>query len=346
MDNQEMQFADPAWRPPHERDSNAPVQNQPLYVPEPINKSPDNQMQWEAAPTQQSYMDTPYAGYRDYQVSPLQSSPPYTRPQQRKHGNPFIWIIVAFIIIMMMGSAFSRMTFNSFRTPPHIPRYHHMHNSSIPPQQFSVDDHPTIVINDPYGSVHIHAGGPTALVTVETDQEERGDVAPLISQSDKNTFTISVDSAGDAEEVDLDVTVANEADITVQTNDGDIEVDNVNGQLSLTSDSGTINASQVTLEGKSTLLNNFGSISFDGTIAPNSTSRFQAISGSIDVRLPQDASFHGDVITNSGSFNSDFPEVRIQSPDAHEAHGNVGNDSRAAVTIISDSGSIDLQKAS
>ncbi len=345
MDNQEMQFADPAWRPPHERESNAPVQNQPLYVPQPINQSPNNQMQWEAAPTQQSYMDTPYAGYRDYQVSPLQSSPPYTRPQQRKHRNPFIWIIAAFIIIMMMGNAFSRMTFNSFRTPPDITRYH-MHDSSIPPQQFLVDDHPTIVINDPYGSVHIHAGGPAALVTVETDQEERGDVAPLISQSGKSTLTISVDSTGNAEEVDLDVTVANEADITVQTKDGDIKVDNVNGQLSLTSDSGTINVWQVMLEGKSTLQNNLGSISFDGTIGSDSTSRFQANSGSIDVTLPQDASFHGDVITNSGSFNSDFPEVRIQSPDAHEAHGNVGNDSRATVTITSDSGSIDLHQGS
>ncbi len=54
MDNQEMQFADPAWRPPHERESKASVQNQQLDVPQPINKSPDNQVQWEAAPTQQS----------------------------------------------------------------------------------------------------------------------------------------------------------------------------------------------------------------------------------------------------------------------------------------------------
>lgn len=343
MDNQEMQFADPAWRPPHERESKASVQNQQLDVPQPINKSPDNQVQWEAAPTQQPYMDAPYAGYREYQVSPLQSNPPYARPQQRKHRNPFIWLIVAFIIIMMMGGGL-RTSFNSVRMSPGMlyPRHHEPYQ----PQQFTVGDHPTIVINDPYGSVHIHAGGPTDLVSVLTNQEERGDVAPLIPQSDKNTLTISVDSAGDAEEVDLDVTVANEANITVQTNDGDIEVDNVNGQLSLTSDSGTINASQVTLEGKSTLQNSSGSIWFDGTIAPDSTSRFQASSGSIDVTLPQDVSFHGDVITNSGSFNSDFPEVRIQSPDAHQAHGNVGNDPPTTVTITSDSGPIDLHKAS
>jgi DUF4097 and DUF4098 domain-containing protein YvlB len=341
MDNQEMQFADPAWRPPHERESNAPVQNQQLDVPQPINKSPHNEVQWEAAPTQQPYMDTPYADYRGYQVSPLQSSPAYARPQQRKQRTPFIWLIAAFIIIMMMGNAFSRMSFSNS-----IPdfRYHIHHKPYIQPQQFTVGDHPTVVINDPYGSVRIHAGGPADLVSIQTNQEERGDVAPLISQSDKSTLTISVDSAGNAEEVDLDVTVANEANITVHTNGGDIEVDNVNGQLSLTSDSGSINASQVMLEGKSTLQNNSGSILFDGTLAPESTSRFQANSGSIDVTLPQDASFHGDVITNSRSFNSDFPEVRIQPPDTHEAHGNVGNDARTTVSITSDSGSIDLHK--
>jgi hypothetical protein len=343
MDNQEMQFADPAWRPSHERESNTIVQNQQLDVPQRINKSPDNQVQWEAVLTQEPYMDTPSTDYKGYQVSSLQNIPPYVRPQQRKRRNPFIWVIPAFIIIMMIGNAFSRMSFNN--SIPDLP-YHRHHEPYIQPQQFTVGDHPTIVINDPYGSVGIHAGGPADLVSVQVNQEERGDVAPLIPQSDKNVLTISVESAGDAQEVDLDVTVANEANITVQTNDGDIEVDNVNGQLSLTSDSGTINVSQVTLKGKSTLHNDSGSIWFDGTIGSDSTSRFQSISGSIDVTLPQDVSFHTDVITNSGSFNTDFPEVRIQPPDTHQAHANVGNAPRSSVTIISDSGSIDLHKGS
>jgi hypothetical protein len=346
MDNQEMQFADPAWRPPHERESNETVPNQPLYVPQPINKSSDNQMQWEAASTQQPYMDTPYAGYEDYQVSPLQSNPPpYVRSQQRKHRNPFIWLIAAFIIITVMGSGL-RPTFTSLRMSHDIPPYH-MHDEPYnQPQQIPVGDHPTIVINNPYGSVHIYTGGPADQVTVQTNQEERGDVPPLISQSDNGTLTISVDSSGDAAQVDLNVIVANEANLTVQTNDGDIEVDNVSGQLSLTSDSGTITASQVTLEGTSTLRNNSGSISFDGAIAPNSTSHFQTSSGSIDVTLPPDASFHADVTTNSDSFNSDFPEMRIQAPDVHQTHGNVGNDPHTTVTIITDSGSIDLRKGS
>ena len=346
MDNQEMQFADPAWRPPHERESNETVPNQPLYVPQPINKSSDNQMQWEVASTQQPYMDTPYAGYKDYQVSPLQSNPPpYVRSQQRKHRNPFIWLIAAFIIITVMGSGL-RPTFTSLRMSHDIPSYH-MHGESYnQPQQFPVGDHPTIVINNPYGFVHVQAGGPANSVIVQTDQEEHEGVAPLIQQTKDDMLTISVDSEGDAPQVDLTVMVASEANLTVQTRDGDIEVDNVNGQLSLTSYSGSITASQVTLEGTSTLQDNSGSISFDGAIAPNSTSLFQTSSGSIDVTLPQDSSFHADVITNSGPFSSDFPEVRIQAPDTDQAHANVGNNPRSTVTLTSESGPIALHKVS
>ena len=62
MDDQEMQFADPAWRPAQERESNAATQNHEPYIPLPINDSVDNREQWQFASAQtwseQSYSDT------------------------------------------------------------------------------------------------------------------------------------------------------------------------------------------------------------------------------------------------------------------------------------------------
>ena len=208
-------------------------------------------------------------------------------------------------------------------------------------QQYLVGVHPTIVINDPNGSITVHTGSDDGVVTVQTDGQDQGSIPAATVDRGNDMLNIAIDKS--QSEQTLDVTVPNEADLVIQTNSGDINVTGVNGQVNLTSDSGTITLSQVSLARNSSVSTNSGDIRFDGGIAPNGSYQFQSESGSVDVTLPPDTSFHAAVTPNSGSFNSDFPEVNSQ-PSGGNIGGDVGNPPRANVIIKTDSGSINLNK--
>ena len=56
------------------------------------------------------------------------------------------------------------------------------------------------------------------------------------------------------------------ANLSLNTGSGTINVKGVAGQMTLVADDGTINASDDTLSGSSSLTTNSGNINFDGTI--------------------------------------------------------------------------------
>jgi hypothetical protein len=211
-------------------------------------------------------------------------------------------------------------------------------------QQYPVGGHPTIVINDPNGSITVNTGGQSGYVIVQTLGRDQESVPSGTYNRSGDSLQIAVDKSPWSQ-TDLEVTVSDEADLVIQTNSGDINVTGVNGQVNLTSDSGTITLSQVSLARNSSVSTNSGDIRFNGGIAPNGSYQFQSESGSVDVTLPPDTSFHAAVTTKSGSFNSDFPEVNSQ-PSGGNIAGNVGNSPLANVMIKTDSGSINLNKGS
>ena len=211
-------------------------------------------------------------------------------------------------------------------------------------QQYPVSGHPTVVITDLNGSITVNTGGPSGYVTVQTLGRDQESVPSATYNRSGDSLQIGVDKSPWCQ-TDLEVTVSDEADLVIQTNSGDINVTGVNGQVNLTSDSGTITLSQVSLARNSSVSTNSGDIRFDGAIGPNGSYQFQSESGSVDVTLPPDTSFHAAVTTNSGSFNSDFPEVNSQ-PSGGNIVGDVGNPHRANVMIKTDSGSINLNKGS
>jgi hypothetical protein len=346
MGDQEMQFADPAWQPPQQRGLNmATHQQEPL--PQPVNVGTYEQAQWQdASSSQQS--EEPYGhigsyteGYRAQSSSGIP-----LRTGQQKRRSPWLWIVLALIIFSLLGGAF-RM--DRPYDIPHSYSFPHMRMSDhFKPdgnaQQYSVGIHPTIVINDPNGSITVNTGGLSNSVTVQTPGRDQESVPSATFNSSEDSLQIAVDNS-QWSQTDLEVTVSDEADLVIRTNSGDIDVTGVNGQLNLNSDSGTITLSQVYLAGNSSVSTNSGDIGFDGGIAPNGSYQFQSGSGSVDVTLPPDTSFHAAVTPNSGSFNSDFPEVHSQ-PSGGTIDGDVGNSPSANVMIKTDSGSINLNKGS
>ena len=93
-----------------------------------------------------------------------------------------------------------------------------------------------------------------------------------------------------------------------------------------------------------------GNINFDGTLAPTGTTQFQTTNGDITVTVPSTSAFHLDASTNTGSINSDFPNVNIQdktSGSGQSINVVVGGSSQsqvANVVIKSDNGDINLRK--
>jgi len=93
-----------------------------------------------------------------------------------------------------------------------------------------------------------------------------------------------------------------------------------------------------------------GNINFDGTFDTPGTTQFQTTHGDITVTVPSSSAFHLDASTNSGSINSDFPNVKIQdntSGSGQSVNGVVGGSSQGQVpnvVIKSDSGDIHLNQ--
>lgn len=316
----------------------AAQQQEPL--PQPVNMHAYEQPQWQDASSPRQ-SDEPYArigSYTDGYRAQAGNGIPLRTGQQRRRS-PWLWIVLGLIIFSLLGGAFRMNVDQPSRFPDMGMADHFRHGEAA--QQFQVGILPTIVIEDPNGSVTVNTDGSPGSVTVQTPGQDQVSVPSSSYNSSEDSLHIAVDNS----QTDLEVTVPNEADLVIRTSSGDIDVTGVNGQVNLSSDSGTIGLSQVSLAGNSSVSTNSGDITFDGAIDPHGTYRFLSSSGSVDVTLPSDSSFHAAITPNNGSFDSGFPEVN-SPPSGGTIEGNVGKSPLANVIIKTDNGSINLNEGS
>src|SRR6266516_107359 len=337
MSNQEMQFADPDWKPSQQLGLKTGAQEQETYNPQPINADLREQPQEKIVPQQDVYAGLPpYAGTTPRQPAAGQYG---QRQYRRRARSPWLWIILAFIIISLMGGGFGS-TFNRSFGPPDFGRMGHVHpNASIvePAQNFTVTGTPTVVINGDSGIINVHTSSDASSVIVQDTKRPGtfGDANDIQVTPSQNGNTIDFNVQGDGQgSVDFDVTVTQGADLQLTTNSGDI---NIGG---------------VTLSGDSIIKTNSGDISFNGTIATSGTAQLTTSSGTIDFTVPATSAFQLNASTNSGSMNTaDFPNVKKQTNNqgSTQATGNVGTVSQgkgATVTLNTNSGDINLHQGS
>jgi putative adhesin len=351
MSNQEMQFADPDWKPTQPLEKKTNSQEREAFIPQPINADPREQSQWRTAPPsppqQEGYTGLrPYAGTAPQQ---MQGGNFRQRQYQRRGRGPWFWIILAIIIISLTSGGFGSYNgFDRFRG-------FHSNASIVEPHNFTVSDQaaPTIVINDRNGNIQVHRSDTATSVSVQ-DTKNAGffgnpnDMQVSYSQSlDGNTINASVNDTGQGS-VDFDVTVPQDTNLQITTNSGDINVDGVSGQMTLSVVSGDIHATNDTLSGQDTIKTDSGDIKFDGSISTSGTYHFQTVSGSIDLTVPGSTAFHVDASTNSGSIASDFPGVHVQNNNqgpGSTASGDVGGTAPGAtIALNTDSGAINLHQ--
>jgi DUF4097 and DUF4098 domain-containing protein YvlB len=213
-----------------------------------------------------------------------------------------------------------------------------------PVQTFSVGIHPTIVVNAPNDDIHVHSGGNVNTVAIQVTDMGAG--APNIQQDSNGSLTVTGTNSDESAHTNIDITVANEADLVLNTTSGDIDVQGVDGQMQLTSGDGSITLTQVALARNSVVKADSGSITFAGSLDPQGTSQIETGSGTVDVTLPSDASYHLQVNNNGGTFNSDFPlNLPPSNGNTFNAKTDVGKSPSATLTLTTASGSINLLQA-
>jgi hypothetical protein len=334
MDNQEMQFADPAWQPPHLRDNTMQVRQPVSTKPgeQPQQQTPLPPLQTPAPVRDTDAYASGYAGYRQQQSAQI-------RPARRGRRSPFLsWIISAFILLALLGGSYQMYVEN--QAPPGYPIT--TKPAPLPlneTQQFSVGIHPTIVITNNFGSIHVYTGGPDDNVTLQISRAEPAAVNTNLGNDGSLHITVNKASSP----VDLNVTIANEADLVLQTTDGDINVDGVSGQVTLTSAGGSINLTQATLARTSTVKTNGGDITFSGTITPQGNYQFESDHGTMNISLPDSVSYHLDVTPKDGTFTTDLP-IAAARDSSGDVQTNVGTSPDATVVLKTATGSIYLMK--
>jgi hypothetical protein len=222
-----------------------------------------------------------------------------------------------------------------------------------PTRTFSVGSNPALVLTSDGGSVTINRGSGNNRIIVQAKKYASfgGNLNNLHINYSQNgsTLTVAATSPGpfnlfNATSVDFIVTVPNSTDLQAHTNAGSINVNGVNGKMLLTSNAGTIRATQSSLIGDSQFHTNAGTINFNGSIGSTGTYEFQTNAGSIDITLTGNPSFILKANTNAGSITSSFPVAVNRNGGGATANGNIGTSPQATLTLITNAGSINLNK--
>mgnify|MGYP001205415244 CR=1 FL=1 len=380
-ENQEMEFADPAWQPrvtqefDHEQNAPAP---QPEWSPAPGVTAATN------APQQSDEVGYDYAqGYRaqpapapepaipfQRQQPPFQGQQqPLFQPQQPWHRRlpTWAWWLIGILIFSSIvepatseggagGSIFGLLiiAFAIFVGWLLYTRRLRVNLSGeaqpAETRTFEVGALPTIVINNKAGSIRLHAGqqGAVSITTTKRgylfSQQWNHDAQVLYNQnSATNTVTARVDSwkLFGKTAIDFDIIVPPQASLNLVTNAGNVSVQNVAGQMKLQSDAGSINATQVALRGNSRLKTDAGTITFDGSLEPAGDYEFSTDLGTINATLPADASFNLNAKTDLGTITTNLPITQSQRT---KASGQVGTGPYPRLKLKTDLGSIQVNR--
>lgn len=302
-----------------------------------------------AAPPFIPYAQPPYtwSAYTPGAGQQWSRSGPYAPPYyvRRRHYWPWIILIVIVLFTFVAGGALFLASSLGYA----------LESTTTTTQHYTVSAGPTIVLNNDTGSIHVRAGASGSDVTIQATKRTNwwsnaNDVNVTYAQNaESNTVSVNVERPGNvssfgSSSVDFDLTVPGVATLQLKTNTGSIDVSGVSGQMVLTSNTGSVQASEGTLSGNSQLLTNTGSVTFTGSLSQTGTYQFQTNTGSVNVTLPGTSVFHVDASTDTGSINTNFPAVVVVHRQfvGADIHSNVGSSPQATIILRTNTGSINL----
>lgn len=237
-----------------------------------------------------------------------------------------------------------------------------------------VGAHPTLIVkSEGYNPsvinptvIHIHSGGSNGQIVLKTTRPLNipfGFSEIYQVSSDHRTVIYDVDPTATGT---FDITVPAQTDLKVDTNSAILQVEDVTGQMVLTTNSGALTLKNAHVSGPSLLRSNTGAISalqdqlsgsvtmensdaaitFQGSLDPFGVYRFTGYDKPISVTVPQSTAMHIDATTiNKGTITSNFPGVKAQSLySGFDLHTDVGAAPRAVLSLHSNGGSITINQ--
>jgi len=139
--------------------------------------------------------------------------------------------------------------------------------------------------------------------------------------------------------------VPRNADLELKNDAGSITVNGIAGQMSCSTDAGSIKVTDSWLYGNSKLKTDAGSITFSGALDPRGSYAMSSDAGSISVTLPPSASFRLDAKTDVGSINSDFPLTIQRDFPGGKVRCDVGLPPYPTLKLRTDVGSINIRQS-
>lgn len=291
---------------------------QPVPQNRSTNTDPREKNTWQGMPNQEMN----YAG-----AGPLGGQKIYPRPPRRRRRGLWIGLAVVLLILALMGGAVGSI-FAPIKT------------TTMAGQSLQVSGAPTVIINDPTGSVKIHSGNSSS---VTLDAAVHGglfsnpsmDAVKMSENADKTVVTITITEDGSILNqggVDLNITLPENSAIQANVNVGTLDINGVSGRMNLNMNVGTLNYENGTITDGSTFRNNTGTINFNGSIDPNGNYDFQDNTGTINLGLPGNVSFTLNASTSTGSVNNKFNTTNV-GPGPYNAH----------ITAHTDTGSVNIR---
>ncbi len=223
----------------------------------------------------------------------------------------------------------------------------------LKPQVFALNPAamPGLILQGDVCQVHVGIGNVPRVVVQVTIHHYRANKMPVITytpSANKATLAINeklpprANTNVSSDSVDFAITVPQHINLALNSKVGSLQVNDVAGQMSLMTNTGSITASHVLLRGQSVLSSNVGSVTFSGGVDRNGTYRMETRVGTINAAFPAGTSLQVTAQTSIGSIGSDFSSIQSYGT---RAQGTIGSAPYANVTLTTRIGSIFLEQA-
>jgi hypothetical protein len=334
MNEQEMQFADPDWKPTGQTS----VQDETVVTSAGAPRHVNNKFNVNSYDTSQSASISSYK--QGYRSQPRQEHGPYILPvtQQvsqspvgaaHRHSRWWIWLIVIFVFVSLISgmSGGYRPSYNG----PFSGRSGGMPIPRQMPQQaykyVPLPDLSQIQINDAFGSVNVSVGDPGSKEIVVSTYDQDNNGVGFVEKNGVLTVTLNSPSDGNG---DLTVTLPpSQAALNLTTTStNDIEINNYSGQVTAKTDGGAITLSNDTLTGHSSISTNSGNIDLElgsvvgpATITSNTGTIWLQNQGSLSGQVTVSTGGNGDITFNGSldqngnyQFSTDSGNIDLTLP--------------------------------
>src|SRR5258707_8018263 len=274
MNEQEMQFADPDWKPTGPLSTQQTSLLTSPAMPVTVASAVDTRTYTAQAPADFAAYDQGYQGAQSQQPQPSPVSQFPTQPfasqfptqpfgQRAAYASAstargrgrvrwWVWVVIAIIALSMISPSFG-----SFRSHPAS------YNAISQPQQvgpqqykqsYALQGATQLNINDLSGNITIQVeGGVGPQIDVGAD---KGAQPQIVYQG--STMTLTSNDSGD-----ITVSIPQSLALNLSGGTNNIEVDNFSGLLTAQTDSGQITLNNATLSSGSTLNTNSGAIDLE-----------------------------------------------------------------------------------